>query len=70
MMELPRKTSGVAKMLGINYAHLFGLIRAGRMPRPRTDESGDYVWFPQDVANARAALAAPRKRRRTACPKA
>jgi hypothetical protein len=51
-------------MLGITYTHLHALIRAGKVPRPERDVSGDYWWSESDIANARAALAMPHRRGR------
>jgi hypothetical protein len=56
------KTSGAADALGVPYWLLHQLIRERRLPPPPKDSSGDYVWLPQDVERARAALAARRCR--------
>jgi hypothetical protein len=54
-------TTEVARLLGISYACLMSALRSDRFERPRKDSSGDYVWFPEDVARARKALASPRR---------
>jgi hypothetical protein len=58
-----RKSPSVARLLGITYSHLLGLIRSGRLDPPLKDESGDYVWTDADVERARAALQIDRRRR-------
>jgi hypothetical protein len=58
------KSAAVARLLNCPYGKLFYLIRTDRLQAPEKDSSGDYVWTPDDIARARAALAAPRKRRR------
>jgi len=55
------KTAAVARALGISYASLFKLIRNGRIAPPARDSSGDYIWMPDDVERAKAALAKRRK---------
>jgi hypothetical protein len=58
------KTSAAADLLGIPYYTLAALMRSRRLLPPSKDSSGDYVWTPDDIDRARAALAARRRRRR------
>lgn len=61
-----RKTRAVARELNVGYWTLYDLLRGDRIPAPEKDESGDLQWTDEDVANARAALAARAARRRRA----
>jgi hypothetical protein len=51
------KTPLAAQQLAVSYCRLFNLIRYGKVPPPRKDSSGDYVWTNADLSRARAALA-------------
>ena len=57
------KTPVAAQVLGITYHRLVSLLRSGKLPPPRKDSSGDYVWTDGDLAAARKALAAGRRRK-------
>lgn len=65
-MTPKRKTRAVARELNVGYWTLYDLLRGDRIPAPEKDESGDLQWTDEDVANARAALAARAARRRRA----
>lgn len=54
--EIPMKTTDVARSLGRTYWQLYSLIRLGKLTGLRRDGSGDYVWFAEDIAAARAIL--------------
>ena len=56
------KSRAVADQLGVSYWRLFGLLRSGRIAPPGKDSSGDFVWLPEDVERARAALGAGGRR--------
>jgi hypothetical protein len=51
-----RKTSSVAKLLGVQYWILFDLIRGNKIPSPAKDESGDFVWLEKDLNRAKLIL--------------
>ncbi len=57
------KTPLAAKRLKATYHQLIGLIRYGKIPAPRKDSSGDYVWSADDLDRARKALKAGRQRK-------
>ena len=42
-----------AREAGISYACLISLIRSGRLTPPARDESGDFIWTPEDIERAR-----------------
>jgi hypothetical protein len=50
------KTPMAAAACDCTYWELIGLLRSGRLTPPAKDSSGDYVWTPEDVERARAAL--------------
>jgi hypothetical protein len=60
------KSPEVAKKLGLSYWQLVNHIRSGHIVPPAKDSSGDYFWLPEDVAAARNALRARRKKRELA----
>ena len=60
MAPLYLKSSAAAKVLGVPYYVLVGLLRSGRFDPPAKDTSGDYVWLDEDISRARTALAARR----------
>jgi hypothetical protein len=63
-MPLPyRKTTAAARELGVPYYVLIGLIRYGKISPPGRDTSDDFVWMDEDMARAKAALAAGRRRK-------
>jgi hypothetical protein len=57
-----RKTPVAARELEVKYYQLIGLIRYGHIDPPQRDSSGDYIWTDDDLARARAALQARRRR--------
>jgi DNA-binding transcriptional MerR regulator len=57
----PLITSEAAKVLGVPYYQLHGLIRRGLMAEPGRDGSGRYLWSADDVERARAALKVDRR---------
>ncbi len=58
-----RKTAAVARLIQTSYFNLHSMIRTGRIPAPARDDSGHYVWSPEDVERARQALEAARQKR-------
>ena len=57
-MTLPLlKTPAAARDLSVPYTTLMSLIRYGKIPAPRKDTSGDYLWAVADLEAARRALA-------------
>jgi hypothetical protein len=65
------KTPVAARVLGVTYHQLIGLLRFNKIAPPARDSSGDYVWLPEDLERARQALAARRKSKVTedeTCP--
>jgi hypothetical protein len=58
------KTGAAADALGVPESDLHYLVRRKRIPPPPKDSSGDYVWLPDDLDRARAALASVRRHRR------
>jgi hypothetical protein len=50
------KTSRLARELGVNYYRLLYLVNTGKIPPPRKDDSGDFVWGRGDIARAKEAL--------------
>ena len=58
------KTPAVARLLGISYHVLRGLIRFDKLdPLPARDSTGDYLWYPEDIDRVRAALASRRQQK-------
>ena len=64
-MESPCKSPAAAQALGISYWSLINLLRSRKLAPPRKDSSGDYLWTKRDLAAARKALAAGRRRKET-----
>jgi hypothetical protein len=63
-MVLPLKTREAARWLGVSYWRLVSLLRCDKLtPLPQKDSSGDFVWFPEDLERARAALKIDRRRK-------
>jgi hypothetical protein len=63
-VSLPLKTPAAARALGTTYHRLMGLIRFDKLnPAPQRDSSGHYVWSPEDMERARAALLVDFRRR-------
>jgi hypothetical protein len=56
-------TQQAAKALGVSYGCLSSAIRRGRIPAPRKDPSGNFLWFEPDLKRARQGLAVDRRRR-------
>jgi hypothetical protein len=59
-----KKTPEAARALGVPYWRLSDAIRRGALTPPQKDSSGDYVWGPDDIERARAALAIDRRKNR------
>jgi hypothetical protein len=62
-MHAPVKTPVAVRELATSYHRLIGLIRFAKIDPPPRDSSGDYLWYPADLARARAALTTDRRRR-------
>jgi len=60
---MPVKTRTAARQLGCAYFQLIYLINIDRLEPPNKDESGDYVWMPEDIDRARTALTEWREKR-------
>jgi hypothetical protein len=58
-----RKTPVAARELGITYANLIYLVRAGKVPAPPRDSSGDFLWDDSAIECARHALSIDRRRK-------
>jgi hypothetical protein len=56
-MEMFLKTPVAAQQLKVTYNQLINLIRYRRIPPPRKDSSGDYLWSEEDLAIAVQAMA-------------
>jgi hypothetical protein len=57
------KTPVAVDELGTTYHKLISLVRFKKLnPPPQKDSSGDYVWGAEDLARARQALAAGRRK--------
>jgi predicted site-specific integrase-resolvase len=56
------KTRAVCELLGVRYTYLANWLRDGRLTPPAKDSSGDFIWTPEDIERARAALTARRRR--------
>jgi hypothetical protein len=66
---MSRKTSQASDELGVLPWQLIYLIRSKRInPAPVKNESGDYVWTPNQIEQARVALADIRVRRKRVVP--
>ncbi len=70
-MRVPKKTTEVARDLGIPLYTLQNWLRAELVMRPQKDSSGDFVWTDIEIAAARAVVRArygnaPPRRRRVA----
>ncbi len=57
-----RKTGAAADEIGVPPYRLADLIRARKLAPPAKDSSGDFVWTDEDIARAREALAAGRRK--------
>ncbi len=56
------KTPAVARLLGVTYHVLRGLIRFDKLdPLPSRDSTGDYLWYAEDIERARVLLASCRR---------
>jgi hypothetical protein len=55
-----KTTREVEVLLGVPNWILRGLLQHRKMPPVAKNASGDLVWSPKDVANAREALARPK----------
>lgn len=51
-----RKTPVAARELGVAASHLHSILRAGKIPLPAKDSSGDYIWLDADIERARQVL--------------
>ncbi len=51
------KTPMAAVEIGTSPYRLQSLIRGGKLTPPQKDSSGDYLWGPEDLDRARAAIA-------------
>jgi hypothetical protein len=60
------KTSDVMRQEGVGYWWLMTRIRSGKLPPPRKDSSGDFVWSDEDIARVRQLKALPKRQRRAA----
>jgi hypothetical protein len=58
------KTSQAIRSLGTTYYRLISALRCGKLPPPAKDCSGDFIWTPKDIENARRALAVDLRRRK------
>ena len=58
------KSRTVAAQLGVTYWTLFNLLRNRQIDPPAKDDSGDFIWMPDDVERARRAIQARRDRRK------
>jgi hypothetical protein len=56
IIERLKKTSEVARELGVPYWKLFRLVQEGKILRPSKDGSGDMVWTAADIERARNAV--------------
>jgi hypothetical protein len=52
----------------VSYRRLWEQIRAGKMPPPAKNASGDYTWTETDLENARKAIVSDRRRRKAVRP--
>jgi hypothetical protein len=50
------KTPEAARILGVSYHRLIGLLRFHKITPPVRDTSGDYLWGEGDLERARLAL--------------
>ncbi len=55
------KSRQVSEQLQIPYWKLVYILRAGMIPQPQKDASGDLIWSVRDVKNAEKALGLVRK---------
>jgi hypothetical protein len=46
----------VRKLLGVPYWKLFNLIQSNKIPEPKRDDVGDFLWSEADIRRARQAL--------------
>jgi hypothetical protein len=69
-LNMPLKTSEVCYQEGVESYCINNWLRAGKLPEPRRDYSGHYLWGPADVENLRKiALTYKPRRRRQRGPK-
>ena len=64
----PVLTITASRLLGAPVYKLTTLIYRQRIPAPRKDESGRYVWSEEDIARARTALRTDLRRKRNRLP--
>jgi hypothetical protein len=62
-MQAYIKTPQAAAVLGVSYISLTNAMQRGWVERPGRDSSGHLAWTPKDLAAARQALAARKKRK-------
>jgi hypothetical protein len=62
------KSPAAARLLGISYYRLMGMIRSDRVFPPRKDSSGDYIWAEADLRAVREALARGRRGKQASQP--
>lgn len=51
------KSLAAADLIGVSYPTLMRLIQGRKIPPPRKDESGDYIWVEADLKRIRTVLA-------------
>jgi hypothetical protein len=56
-------TRSAARSIGTTSPVLIGLIGRDKIAPPAKDESGRYLWLPEDVERARVALSIDLRRR-------
>jgi hypothetical protein len=56
-------TRSAARQLGTTQHNLLTAIARNKFEPPAKDESGRYLWTPEDIARARQAMATDRRRR-------
>jgi hypothetical protein len=59
----PVLTRDVSRILNVPIPQLHAMLRCRRMREPQRDSSGRFIWTPEDVEEARRALATDRRRK-------
>jgi hypothetical protein len=57
----PFKTRQLCESLDVSHDVIMNALRRRKIQPPAKDCSGDYIWGPEDIAAARAALAVDRR---------
>jgi hypothetical protein len=60
---LPLKTRSAAKAIGVSLPALRSALGSGKLAPPAKDESGDFIWWPEDIERAKSVMLHDRRRK-------